>query len=373
MGKLILVAGARPNFMKVAPVLRALEAHAPSISAALIHTGQHYDASMSDVFFEQLGIRKPDEHLRVGSGTHGAQTGRIMIAFEEYLMSLAQPPTGVVVFGDVNSTVACALVASKLRIPVAHVEAGLRSFDRTMPEEINRLVTDALSDLLLVSEPAGLENLRSEGIADERVHYVGNVMIDTLVHQLGAARGLAMAGRLGLTEGAYALVTLHRPSNVDTRERLTSAVGLIQRLAERIATVFPVHPRTAARLREFDLYDRVRAIPRLKLLEPLGYRENLGLMASARLVLSDSGGIQEETTFLGVPCVTLRPNTERPVTETVGTNTVVGEDAERAWRVIEDIVEDRYKRGADVEGWDGQAATRVVEVLAQTWFATSDR
>jgi UDP-N-acetylglucosamine 2-epimerase (non-hydrolysing) len=368
MASLVFVAGARPNFMKIAPVLRALAAAAPDVDATLVHTGQHYDKTMSDIFFRQLGIREPDVYLQVGSGTHGAQTARIMMTFEQYLMALDTPPRGVVVVGDVNSTVGCALVAVKLGIPVAHVEAGLRSFDRTMPEEINRLVTDAISDVLLVSEPAGLANLEREGIPADKVHYVGNVMIDTLVHQLPEARATRTADKLGVAGNDYALVTLHRPSNVDDKPRLTDVAAFLSRLGAAMPTMFPVHPRTDNKLREFGLRDELDAAPGVRLLEPLGYRENLDLMAGARVVVSDSGGIQEETTYLGVPCITLRANTERPVTETTGTNTVVGDDLDRAWAAVEDILAGRYKSGGPVEGWDGRAAERVVAALCAAWL-----
>lgn len=369
MENLVFVAGARPNFMKIAPILRALETRDDRVPATLVHTGQHYDSGMSEIFFRQLGIREPDVHLQVGSGTHGAQTARVMISFEEYLLSLPKPPAGVVVVGDVNSTMATALVAVKLGIPVAHVEAGLRSFDRRMPEEINRLVTDAVADLLLVSEPDGLRNLANEGIDESKIRYVGNVMIDTLVHQLAEARTLDTGEALGLSEGGYALITLHRPSNVDTAERLADVVDFLRRLGAELPAVFPVHPRTANKLKEFGLRARLEDAPGIHLLEPLGYRENLGLMQGARLVITDSGGIQEETTFLGVPCVTLRPSTERPVTVTEGTNTVVGEDLERAWQVVSDILAGRYKSGQKVDGWDGRAAERVVDALIEAWGA----
>lgn len=367
MEELILVAGARPNFMKVAPILRAVSRRAAAWRTKLLHTGQHYDAAMSDVFFEELGIREPDEHLQVGSGTHGVQTAHIMTAFEGLLLAAPETKRGVVVVGDVNSTMACALVAVKLGVPVAHVEAGLRSFDRRMPEEINRVVTDAICDLLLVSEPAGLENLAREGVDASRVRYVGNVMIDTLVQQLERARKLSAIEDHGLRVGEYALVTLHRPSNVDSVERLEHLVGLLARLAERLPIVFPVHPRTAAKLDEFDLRDGLEGSPGVHLLPPLGYVENLCLMRGAKLVVSDSGGIQEETTYLRVPCITLRDSTERPVTETVGTNTVAGASLKRAWELIVDVLEGRYKQGGEVRGWDGHAAERVVDVLLEAW------
>jgi UDP-N-acetylglucosamine 2-epimerase (non-hydrolysing) len=276
----------------------------------------------------------------------------------------------VVVVGDVNSTLACALAAVKLGIPVAHVEAGLRSFDRSMPEEINRLMTDAIADLLLTSEPSGELNLKREGVPGERIRFVGNVMIDTLVRELPAARALGMPASRGLDPGGYALVTLHRPSNVDAEDRLAGLAAFLERLAQRIATVFPAHPRTRQNLQRYGLLDRLGRLggsSRLSLLPPLGYRENLGLMADARLVVTDSGGVQEETTFLGVPCLTLRPGTERPVTVTQGTNTVVGESLERAEALVGEILAGRYKKGGAVEGWDGKAALRTADALIEAW------
>ena len=362
-----LVAGARPNFMKVAPILRAIRSSAGPLAPRLVHTGQHYDEGMSGVFFRDLGIGEPDVYLGVGSGTHGQQTARILAAYEEHL--LRTPPAAVVVVGDVNSTMACTLAAVKLGIPVAHVEAGLRSFDRGMPEEINRLVTDTLADLLLVSEPAGEENLRREGIADGRIRYVGNVMIDTLVRELEAARALGVAARLGLPASGFFYVTLHRPSNVDDPGRLGRLVSMLSSLGARLPVVFPVHPRTRERLRAARLEATLSEAPGVLLLEPLGYRESLGLMAGARLVLTDSGGVQEETSHLGVPCLTLRPNTERPVTVSVGTNTVVGEEIERVLPLVEEVLAGRYKRGQPIPGWDGHAAERVAAALAERYAA----
>ncbi len=363
---IVVVAGARPNFVKVAPILRALEERAPSIPRELVHTGQHYDADMSEVFFRQLDIPSPDVLLRVGSGRHGAETARVLSAFEEHLTSRPLP-RGVVVVGDVNSTLACALAAVKLGIPVAHVEAGLRSFDRTMPEEINRVATDAIADLLLTSEPSGEENLRREGVARARIRFVGNVMIDTLVRQLPAARALGMPASRALVPRGFALVTLHRQSNVDAADRLASLLGFVERMARQIPTVFPAHPRTRGNLERFGLMGRVRACRGLELLAPLGYRENLGLLAEAKLVVTDSGGIQEETTFLGVPCLTMRASTERPATVTHGTNTVVGEHLGRADDLLQEILAGRAKQGGAVAGWDGKAAARVADVLVSSW------
>jgi UDP-N-acetylglucosamine 2-epimerase (non-hydrolysing) len=361
-----LVAGARPNFMKVAPVLRAMGASAGPLCARLVHTGQHYDEGMSAVFFRDLGIGEPDVSLGVGSGTHGQQTARVLAAYEEHLLS-APRPAAVVVVGDVNSTMACTLAAVKLGIPVAHVEAGLRSFDRSMPEEVNRVVTDALADLLLVSEPAGEENLRREGIPEDRIRYVGNVMIDTLVRELPAACALGVPARLGLPASGYLYVTLHRPSNVDDPGRLARVVEMLRSLGAKLPVVFPVHPRTRERLRAAGLDASLSAAPGVRLLEPLGYRESLGLMVAARLVLTDSGGVQEETSHLAVPCLTLRANTERPVTVSLGTNTVVGEDIERVEPLVDEVLAGRDRKPQPIPGWDGRAAERVVAALAERY------
>lgn len=364
--KVIFVAGARPNFMKIAPILRVMRERGGPLLPELVHTGQHYDKALSDVFFEQLGIPQPDVHLEVGSGTHGAQTARVLAAFEQHLLAQQTPPAGVLVVGDVNSTMAATVAAVKLGVPVAHVEAGLRSFDRTMPEEINRLLTDAIADLLFVSEPSGLENLRREGVSEQKIHHVGNVMIDTLVRELPVARSLGMAEQLGLKTNGFALVTLHRPSNVDQRDRLTEVVDLLRDLARRIPIVFPVHPRTANKLAEFSLSERLQG-PGMLRVDPLGYRESLSLMSSARLVITDSGGIQEETTYLGVPCLTLRPNTERPVTVTEGTNTLIDGDLDQARHLVERILANPAQEAPQIWGWDGHAAERICDLLAATW------
>ena len=350
-----VVAGARPNFMKIAPVLRAIDQMQPGFSAVLVHTGQHYSPELSDVFFEQLGIRKPDAHLEAGSGTHGQQTAKVLEAFEAFLLAASPRVDAVMVVGDVNSTIAAALAAAKLQTPVIHLEAGLRSFDRAMPEEINRLATDAISDLLLVSEPAGEVNLRNEGVPAARVRYVGNVMIDTLAHHLPEVANAAKGG------GDYALVTLHRPSNVDSRESLTAIAEFLGKIANSVRVVFPVHPRTKARLEEFGL---LREVEGVSLLPPQGYLENLGLMSGARFVMTDSGGIQEETSYLGVPCLTLRENTERPSTISHGTNTLIGRDFVLGLRLVGDILGGSYKKSAGIPGWDGHAAERVVAALA---------
>jgi UDP-N-acetylglucosamine 2-epimerase (non-hydrolysing) len=360
----MVVAGARPNFMKVAPVLVALEraGHA----RILVHTGQHYDARMSDAFFADLGIPEPDHHLGVGGGSHAAQTARVMEAFEPVLVR--ERPDWLVVVGDVNSTLACALVASKLReslgCRIAHVEAGLRSNDWRMPEEVNRVLTDRLSDLLLTPSRDAHPNLAAEGIPPERAVFVGNVMIDTLVAQLPAARALDLPGRMGLPRGGFALTTLHRPSNVDDAGNLGAVLGALHAVSRELPVVLPLHPRTRNRVEEFGLSARLEG---LCVTEPLGYREMQSLTDAAAVVLTDSGGLQEETTYLGVPCVTLREQTERPVTLTEGTNRMAPWPltAEGVFAAAGDArAQGRREAGSRVpEGWDGRAAERIVQAL----------
>ncbi len=358
MSPILHVVGARPNFMKIAPLMAALaERGAPQ---RLLHTGQHFDDRMSGVFFEELGLPRPDVYLGVGSGSHGEQTGRTMIALERALLDMSPRPAMVVVPGDVNSTVAAALVAAKLRIPVAHVEAGLRSFDRDMPEELNRLVTDQLSDLLLTPSADADENLAREGIPPERIARVGNLMIDTLRAHLPRARALDVPGRMGLAPGGFAVVTLHRPSNVDEPATLGPILGALGRVARELPVVFPVHPRTRQRLAA-DPALAAAAAP-LTLVEPLGYLEFLSLTSAAKLVLTDSGGLQEESTALGVPCLTLRENTERPITVTEGTNTLVGTAPARivdaALRALAG-----GKAGRVPPLWDGAAGGRAADAI----------
>jgi len=354
--RVLVVAGARPNFMKVAPLLRELRAR-PRFETLLVHTGQHYDAAMSDGFFRDLGIPAPDVNLSVGSGSHAVQTSEVLRRIEPVLLDWR--PAVVVVVGDVNSTLAAALAAVKLEIPVAHVEAGLRSFDRSMPEEINRLLTDAISHWLFTSEPSGAENLRREGVCAERIHFVGNVMIDTLRAHLPRAREAAPLARLGLEPRGYAVLTLHRPSNVDDPERLVGLFAVLEEIHRELPIVFPVHPRTRASI-EQRLGGRV---PRLGLTDPLGYLEFLGLLADARLVLTDSGGIQEETTVLGVPCLTLRNSTERPVTVSEGTNRLVGGEPEVIRAEARKVLDGDAPHGRVPDKWDGAAAHRIVDVL----------
>ena len=358
--KIINICGARPNFMKIAPLMRAYQTR-DGIDPLIVHTGQHYDEKLSDLFFRQLEIPEPDVNLEVGSASHAVQTAEIMTRFEPVLKE--HRPDWVVVVGDVNSTIACALVAVKQGVKVAHVEAGLRSFDRTMPEEINRVLTDAISDLLLVSEPSGLENLRREGAAGEKVHFVGNVMIDTLRANQERARRSTILEDMGLEPGAYNVVTLHRPSNVDddaTFNRIADALEVIQ---QDLPTVFPMHPRTVNNLGRLGLAKRLDDMKQLRVVAPLGYLDFLNLMAHAAVALTDSGGIQEETTILGVWCLTLRENTERPITVTEGTNTIVGTDPDRVLAAYRRCRSNRVTDRPVPEKWDGRAAERIVQCL----------
>ncbi|HEV8613538.1 MAG TPA: UDP-N-acetylglucosamine 2-epimerase (non-hydrolyzing) [Gemmatimonadales bacterium] len=358
--KLLHVVGARPNFMKVAPVLRAGRLVA-DVEQVLVHTGQHYDAAMSDSFFGELELPAPDENLGVGSGSHAEQTARIMLAFEPVLERRA--PDWVVVYGDVNSTVACALVAAKHAIRIAHVEAGLRSGDRTMPEEINRILTDQLADLCLTPSRDGDANLRAEGIPAARIRMVGNVMVDTLLHLREAARASAMPQRFGVAGGDYAFVTLHRPSNVDDPGTLNELLRALEDLGRRMPVLFAVHPRTRQRITEFGLAEPNGSV---RLLAPLGYLETVSLVERAAVVLTDSGGLQEETTVLGIPCLTARPNTERPITITQGTNRLVASSRAAIQESVEAVLRAREQgrfRAAQPEGWDGKAGERVIEAL----------
>jgi UDP-N-acetylglucosamine 2-epimerase (non-hydrolysing) len=357
----VTVAGARPNFVKIAPIQRELAARDGAFATRLVHTGQHYDAGLSQVFFDQLDIAPPAVTLDVGSGSHAQQTAAVMARFEPVLLEWR--PDLVLVVGDVNSTLACALVAAKMGVPIAHVEAGLRSFDRSMPEEINRLLTDQLAEFLFTSEPSAGENLRREGIPAGKVHFVGNVMIDTLLAHLDRARRLAAPERHGVTGGEYVLLTLHRPTNVDDPEGFERMMGAVAEIARDATVLFPVHPRTRPSVLQSAHAAALVSASRLRLLEPLGYHEFIGLMDESMAILTDSGGAQEESTALGVPCLTLRQNTERPVTVTDGTNRVVGSDPASivaAWREIA-MTARRDKRPPL---WDGCAARRIVDVLA---------
>lgn len=360
--KILHVVGARPNFMKVAPVIRAL-GNKNGISQILVHTGQHYDINMSDIFFSQLGIPAPDINLDVGSGSHAVQTAQIMTRMETVL--LEAKPDLVLVPGDVNSTVAAALVCAKLLISVGHVEAGLRSFDRTMPEEINRLLTDQIADLLFTPSVDGDDNLIREGIPQEKIHLVGNVMIDTLVRLLPAAEALwpKLSSELNVAEKQYGLVTLHRPSNVDDPVILSNILRALGEISENLPIIFPIHPRTRARIRETGL--EMKTDGRLQLTEPIGYLDFLCLQQRAKLVITDSGGIQEETTFLGVPCLTVRENTERPVTVTIGTNILVGQDMGLLRSEVERVLAGGAKRGGVPPLWDGHASERIADILVR--------
>lgn len=371
-----MVAGARPNFMKIAPILRAImnfnnTASHFKIKKRLIHTGQHYDFSMSGVFFKDLNLERPDIYIGVGSGSHGEQTGRIMIEFEK--ICIREKPDLVLVVGDVNSTLACSIIAAKLCIPIAHVEAGLRSFDRSMPEEINRIVTDCLSDFLFTTCQGADENLRREGVPKEKIFFVGNVMADTL---LKFKADIESQVKVNITEKDYALLTLHRPSNVDNREIFRNILKALQKVSQRIPIIFPVHPRTKKQIKSFGyvryfnlLKSDISSLKELKssinLLDPLSYLEFLYLMSHAKFVLTDSGGIQEETTILGTPCLTIRENTERPITIEEGTNVLVGTDPAKIIRESFNILSGKGKAGRVPKFWDGEASERIVKILSK--------
>ncbi len=366
MAIVYLVAGARPNFMKIAPIVRAIEAHG-GFDYRIIHTGQHYDREMNDVFFEELGIPEPDVFMAAGGGSHAQQTAKIMVAFEEYC--LKQRPEAVLVVGDVNSTLACSIVAKKLCIPVAHVEAGLRSGDMSMPEEINRLVTDSIADWFFITEPSGVEHLKREGKAEASLHYVGHVMVDNLLYQ---AEKLKHADTSGFETTAfkqahtangrrYGVVTLHRPSNVDDAAMMTRIAGALKEIAAEMPLIFPVHPRTRGNLEKFG----IDLGANITLVGPQAYMPFLNLWKDAAVVLTDSGGLQEETTALGVPCITIRENTERPITVDEGTNVLVGTDPARILAETRKVLSGACKKGRRPLLWDGKAAERIVEVLAR--------
>lgn len=358
MKKIISVVGARPNFMKVAPVHRAFQKYNDKVKHLICHTGQHYDEKMSKIFFEDLGLPHPDFYLGVGSGSHAEQTAKVMIEFEKTL--LKEKPDLVIVVGDVNSTVACTLVASKLHIKTAHIEAGLRSFDRTMPEEINRLLTDAISDFLFVSEESGLKNLKKEGIPQKKVFFVGNVMIDSLVHNLSRVESSGVMKKFGLNSSEFILVTLHRPANVDSEDFIKNLMHLFDKLAEKRKIFFPVHPRTKKNFLDFGFNPQSN---RVLLTDPVGYVDFLALTKNAELIITDSGGIQEESTYLGVQCITVRDNTERPVTTTVGTNHLVGTNLKKVEKAALEILNGNKKKGKIPELWDGKTAERIAEFI----------
>jgi UDP-N-acetylglucosamine 2-epimerase (non-hydrolysing) len=361
MLKILNIVGARPNFMKIAPIQREMLRRADEFLPLIVHTGQHYDAAMSDSFFADLDIPKPDFHLEVGSASHAVQTARIMTAFEPVV--LEQKPDWVLVVGDVNSTIACALVCAKLGIRVAHVEAGLRSRDRSMPEEINRILTDSISDLLLTTSQDADENLKAEGVAAEKIKFVGNVMIDSLFYNLKKAEESRIREDLNLSETNYAALTLHRPSNVDEKEVLSGLLDALSEISSKLPIIFPVHPRTKAKIEEFGFAQRIES-SNIRLIEPLGYLDFLRLYSGARLVLTDSGGIQEETTALGIPCLTLRENTERPITIEMGTNVLVGTNAEKIKQKAFEILDNNVTKDAKIPPlWDGRAAERICNEL----------
>jgi len=374
-GSILCVVGARPNFMKIAPVIRAMNAATPPLPVRLLHTGQHYDPEMNSQYFQGLGILDPDINLEVGSASHAVQTAEILRRFEPVLDR--ERPAAVLVVGDVNSTLACALVAVKKGVAVIHVEAGLRSFDRGMPEEINRVLTDQISDLLFTTEKSARENLLREGIPESYIHFVGNVMIDTQRYSLKAAVPAAQTlGQRGAPadwgQRGFAMLTLHRPSNVDDPGTLRAVLGAMREISRRLPVAFAVHPRTRAKIEQHRL-GAVLEAPSIICVPPLGYLEMLGLMQAARLVLTDSGGIQEETTALGVPCVTLRENTERPITVEQGTNTVVGSSPEHILAAVDDILRTGGKAGRVPELWDGRASQRIVAVLREWLDRTDER
>lgn len=360
MLKIISVVGARPNFMKIAPIVKEIKKR-KDIKNILVHTGQHYDKKMSKLFFEELGIPEPDINLNVGSDTHAKQTANIMIKFEQVLERYN--PDLVLVVGDVNSTMACSITAVKMNIPVAHVEAGLRSFDKTMPEEINRIVTDSISSILFTTCEEANKNLKNEGIPEKKIFFTGNVMIDTLVENIKKAKRSDIMGNLKLKKRNFGLVTLHRPVNVDGKKELKGVMDAFRDLSKRIKIVFPVHPRSRKKMEEFGFLDAIKAMKNLILTEPLGYLDFLNLTMNSKMVFTDSGGIQEETSFLGIPCLTLRENTERPITISRGTNILVGTQKEKIIKEANKILGGTVKRGRKIQYWDGKAARRIVRIL----------
>jgi UDP-N-acetylglucosamine 2-epimerase (non-hydrolysing) len=361
MLKVINVVGARPNFMKVAPIVEAMKRREREFTPLIVHTGQHYDASMSGAFFSDLDLPQPDVYLNVGSASHAAQTAAVMERFEPVV--LEHKPDWVLVVGDVNSTLACALVCVKLGVKVAHVEAGLRSRDRTMPEEINRLLTDQIADLLFTPSADANENLLAEGIPEARIRLVGNVMIDSLYRHLEQARHSAIKDQLELSGKDYAVFTLHRPVNVDDPVVFGRILAALERISEQLAVVFPVHPRTRKTIAQLGFAERVGQMQGLRLIDPLGYLDFLSLYSSARLVLTDSGGIQEETSVLGIPCLTLRENSERPITVTLGTNKIVGTDTEKIVAAALAALAEPVRSGVRIPLWDGHTAERIVAAL----------
>ncbi len=363
--KVLSIVGARPNFMKVAPLHRAFSRYL-GFESKIVHTGQHYDARMSAVFFDQLELPKPDYFLGISGGSHTQQTAGIMLEFERVM--LAERPDVVLVVGDVTSTLACALVAVKEQVPLVHVEAGLRSGDRRMPEEINRILTDSISDQLFVTEQAGLKNLKNESVSADKVHFVGNVMIDSLVHYRQKAARLELVQELGLMSRQYVLMTMHRPSNVDNADGLRAILAIVKNTAAQRPVVFPIHPRTRNNMEQFGLLDQLQAIPNVTMLEPQGYMEFLHLLENAQLIITDSGGIQEETTYLQVPCITFRASTERPVTVELGTNYLLSDlDPKTVDSLVEKVLRGKAKSGTIPPLWDGHAAVRIAEIIGEKY------
>ena len=361
MLKILNIVGARPNFMKIAPIVREMRRRSDEFLPLIVHTGQHYDEAMSDSFFRDLGIPKPDFHLEIGSHSHAVQTAKIMMAFEPIV--LAEKPDWVLVVGDVNSTIACAIVCAKLGVKIAHVEAGLRSRDRQMPEEINRILTDSISDLLLTTSQDADENLKQEGVSDEKIKFVGNVMIDSLFYNLEKSKESKTRENLDLVDKDYAVLTLHRPSNVDEKEVFSGLIEALIAVSERIPVIFPAHPRTLGNIEKFGFGELV-ANSNIRLIEPLGYLDFMNLYSGAKLVLTDSGGLQEETTALSIPCLTLRENTERPITIELGTNILVGTNPEKIKNAAFKILANHSKTDAKIPPlWDGNAAERICDSL----------
>ncbi len=361
MLKILNIVGARPNFMKIAPIVREMRRRENDFQPLIVHTGQHYDAAMSDSFFVDLGIPKPDFHLEIGSASHAVQTAKIMTAFEPVV--LAEKPDWVLVVGDVNSTIACALVCAKLNVKIAHVEAGLRSRDRTMPEEINRILTDAISDLLLTTSQDADENLKNEGVAADKIKFVGNVMIDSLFYNLEKVEQLKVRENLDLAGKDYAVLTLHRPSNVDDKETFGGLLEALTEISEKLPIIFPAHPRTKANIENFGFAEQIRN-SNIRLIEPLGYLDFMNLYSGARIVLTDSGGLQEETTALSIPCLTLRENTERPITISHGTNFLVGTNPQKIKQTAFEVLDQPASTDKKIPPlWDGHAAERICDAL----------
>ncbi len=360
--KIMVVVGARPNFMKAAPLMRQLQNNQDKFEITFVHTGQHYDHKLSQLFFDQLNMPKPDINLGVGSSSHAEQTAGIMVGLEKLMIELGTD--AVIVFGDINSTIAAAVVAAKLRVKLVHVEAGLRSFDNSMPEEINRIVTDRLADILFVSELSGITNLHNEGINQDKIFFVGNIMIDSLISNLGAAKNSNILDALDLIPHEYIAMTLHRPANVDNKDVLIKLIEVIEEIGRIIPVVFPCHPRTQKEMKNFGITKDIDE-KALRIIEPIGYLDFLKLQSECRFVLTDSGGVQEETTYLNIPCITLRQNTERPVTVEVGSNIITGVNPDKVRKTAMDILDGHGKIGRVPELWDGHTAERITEILIE--------